>query len=719
MLERSEWIKGCEKNLRGGTVYLKNFRCAAKAEKAILEITALGVYEAKLNGERVGDFILAPGWTSYLNRLQVQSYDVTDMLKTENSLEVTVGQGWRAIANKRDGSGFLGYRDTALIAELTLVYADGRTESIVTDSSWTARESKLRYTNIYDGDIYDATFKAGSARHCICVDLEKDMLIPQEGEKIVEHERMPALQIIKTPVGETVIDFGQNMTGYVEFKIKGVPGAQAAVSHGETLDRDGNFYNANYRSARAQIKFTCDGEEYTYKSALTFFGFRYIRLENWPDEIKKENFTAVVVHSDIRRTGYFECSDEAVNRLFKNIIWGQKGNFLDVPTDCPQRDERLGWTGDAQAFVRTASLNFDVERFFKKWLHDLAADQGRDGCVPHVIPNIFDDMGGSSAWSDAAVICPWEIYRTYGDKAVLEDQFDSMKAWIDWMRERSENGRRSGGSHFGDWLGLDSPEGSYKGATPEDLIATAYYKYSTELFIKAAHALGRDVAEYENIPAEAAKAFRREYMENGRVKNATQTACVLALYFDITDDRAATAAQLNELVKRAGHLETGFVGTPYLLHALSDNGYAETAYDLLLRREYPSWLYPISKGATTVWEHWDGIKPDGTMWSTDMNSFNHYAYGAVADWMYGAAAGINSDPDRPGFEHIIFRPVTDRRLDFVKASIDTRRGTVASEWRRENGRIKYIFTVPEGCCASAVIGGEKHEVGAGTHEFLE
>ena len=719
MLERSEWIKGCEKNLRGGTVYLKNFRCAAKAEKAMLEITALGVYEAKLNGERIGDFILAPGWTSYLNRLQVQSYDVTDMLKTENSLEVTVGQGWRAIANKRDGSDFLGYRDTALIAELTIVYADGTAESIVTDSSWTARESKLRYTNIYDGDIYDATFKAGSARHCICVDLEKDMLIPQEGEKIVEHERMPALQVIKTPAGETVIDFGQNMTGYVEFRIKGTPGAQATVSHGETLDRDGNFYNANYRSARAQIKFTCDGEEHTYKSALTFFGFRYIRLENWPDEIKKENFTAVVVHSDIRRTGYFECSDEAVNRLFKNIIWGQKGNFLDVPTDCPQRDERLGWTGDAQVFVRTASLNFDVERFFKKWLRDLAADQGRDGCVPSVIPNISDDMGGSSAWSDAAVICPWEIYRTYGDKAVLEEQFDSMKAWIDWMRERSENGRRSGGSHFGDWLGLDSPEGSYKGATPEDLIATAYYKYSTELFIKAAHALGRDVAKYENIPAEAAAAFRREYMENGRVKNATQTACVLALYFDITDDRAATATQLNELVKRAGHLETGFVGTPYLLHALSDNGYAETAYDLLLRREYPSWLYPISKGATTVWEHWDGIKPDGTMWSTDMNSFNHYAYGAVADWMYGAAAGINSDPDRPGFEHIIFRPVTDRRLDFVKASIDTRRGTVASEWRRENGRIKYIFTVPEGCGASVVIGGEKHEVGAGTHEFFE
>lgn len=719
MLERSEWIKSCEKNLRGGTVFLKEFRCDKPVRKAVLEITALGVYEAKLNGGRVGDFILAPGWTSYAHRLQVQSYDVTDLIKAENSLEVTVGQGWRAVSNRRGSSDFLGHRDTALIAELTVFYADGSEESIVTDGSWTARESKLRYTHIYNGDIYDATFKAGKARHCICVDLERDFLIPQEGEKITEHERISAMQITETPAGETVIDFGQNITGYVEFKIKGVPGAQATVSHGETLDRDGNFYNANYRSARAQIKFTCDGEEHTYKSALTFFGFRYIRLENWPDEIKKENFTAVVVHSDIRRTGYFECSDEAVNRLFKNIIWGQKGNFLDVPTDCPQRDERLGWTGDAQVFVRTASLNFDVERFFKKWLRDLAADQGRDGCVPHVIPNIFDDMGGSSAWSDAAVICPWEIYRTYGDKAVLEEQFDSMKAWIDWMRERSENGRRSGGSHFGDWLGLDSPEGSYKGATPEDLIATAYYKYSTELFIKAAHALGRDVAEYENIPAEAAKAFRREYMENGRVKNATQTACVLALYFDITDDRAATAGQLNELIERAGHLETGFVGTPYLLHALSENGYKKTAYDLLLRREYPSWLYPISKGATTVWEHWDGIKPDGTMWSADMNSFNHYAYGAVADWMYGAAAGINADPERPGFEHIIFRPVTDERLNFVRASIDTRRGTVKSEWRRENDGIKYIFTVPEDSTASVIIGEETHDVGAGVHEIFE
>ena len=291
-----------------------------------------------------------------------------------------------------------------------------------------------------------------------------------------------------------------------------------------------------------------------------------------------------------------------------------------------------------------------------------------------------------------------------------------MKAWIDWSVSSSETAGAPAAPTSATGLG-STPRRAATRLTPEDLIATAYYKYSTELFIKAAHALGRDVAEYENIPAEAAAAFRREYMENGRVKNATQTACVLALYFDITDDRAATATQLNELVKRAGHLETGFVGTPYLLHALSDNGYAETAYDLLLRREYPSWLYPISKGATTVWEHWDGIKPDGTMWSTDMNSFNHYAYGAVADWMYGAAAGINSDPDRPGFEHIIFHPVTDRRLDFVKASIDTRRGTVASEWRRENGRINIFSPSPRAAALRSLSAGKARSRSGHTQVF--
>lgn len=718
LLERAKWIKGLVGNSSGATVYLKNFECKKPIKAAKLDITALGVYEAVLNGKRVGDFVLAPGWTSYTNRIQVQSYDVTEYLKNANELEVTVAQGWRSLLGKQGGFKSLGYQDTALIAELAVEYTDGTFECIATDDSWVARESKLRYTNIYNGDIYDSTYVPDTAKACFEVEIDKKILIPCEGEKITEHERIPAVELIKTPAGETVADFGQNMTGVIEFKIRGEHGKEVAVSCGEVLDSSGNFYNENYRGAKAQIRFICGGGEQTYKSRLSFFGFRYIRLENWSADVKKEDFTAVVIHSDIKRTGYFECGNSLVNQLFKNIIWGQKSNFLDVPTDCPQRDERLGWTGDAQVFIRTASLNFDVERFFKKWLHDLGVDQTREGSVPSVIPKLDeDDVGGSAAWSDAAVICPWWIYRTYGDKTVLEEQFDSMKAWIDWMRKRSKNGLRDEGEHFGDWVGLDAPAGSYKGSTSERLIATAYYKYSTELFIKAAHVIGRDVSEYENIPDEAAAAFRREYMENGRLKNATQTGCVLALYFGITDCPENTATQLNELIKECGHLKTGFVGTPYLLHALSENGYLNTAYELLLRQEYPSWLYPITKGATTIWEHWDGIKPDGTMWSKDMNSFNHYAYGAVGDWLYCVAAGINTCEEEAGFKHIIFSPAVDRRLGYVKASIDTRNGKVASEWSVDGDNVKYTLTVPENSTATAIIGNEAYELSSGVHTF--
>ncbi len=712
----AQWIKNRYSGFCGGTVYKKDFECDKKIKKAALEATALGVYEVHLNGERVGDFILAPGWTAYEHRLQVQSYDVTDYINENNSIEITVGQGWRFRSTKRESNEYLGHRDMALLACIHIEYEDGSQQDVVTDSSWLVRESKLRYSNIYNGDIYDATYTAQEVLPAVEVPMTKDFLIPQEGEKIVENERIGAKEIIITSSGETVIDFGQNLTGYVEFAIQGKAGDEAVIRHAEVLDRDGNFYTDNYRGAKAEIRFICDGESHVYKPALSFFGFRYIKLENWPDEVKKENFTAIVVHSEMRRTGHFKCSDEMLNKLYENIIWGQKGNFLDIPTDCPQRDERLGWTGDAQVFVRTASYNFDVERFFKKWLHDLAADQFDDGRVPHIIPNSFSyfDDGASAAWADAAVICPWQMYLTYGSKDIVSDQYESMKQWIDWMHEHSKDGLRDRDGHFGDWLGLDAHEGSYKGSTDENLIATAYFSYSSALFLKMAEILGKDTREYSYLPELAASAFRREYMENGRLKVPTQTACALALYFNLTDDPQETAKQLNELVKESGHLMTGFVGTPYILHALSENGYAETAYDLMLRREYPSWLYPITKGATTMWEHWDGIKPDGSMWSEDMNSFNHYAYGAVADWMFGAMAGINIDAENPAFKHIVFHPLTDSRITWVDAAIDSRFGEVRSKWSTENGETTYEFTVPEGCTATVILGEKSFEIGSGT-----
>ncbi len=721
----AQWIKSPKPAVDREVVFSRNFKVKKELVSASFEVTALGVYLARINGERVGDFILAPGWTSYKHRLQVDTYDVTDMIKENNVITLGVAPGWKASTyfGMHSGDWQLGFREMAALCALTLKYADGETEIITSGGDWTCENGKTVYSTIYNGYIHDPAFVDISPSQAAVFSKDKKILLDRQGEKVVEQERLEPKEIIITPKGETVLDFGQNMTGYVEFRIKGNKGERAVISHAEVLDAEGNFYTDNLRSARAQAIFLCDGKEHVYKSEYNFFGFRYIRLENWSDEIKKENFTAIVVHSDMKRTGCFECSDERVNKLFSNIIWGQKSNFLDVPTDCPQRDERLGWTGDAQVFVKTASYNYDVERFFTKWLADLRADQTDWGTVPSVIPNVFSpDDNCSAAWADASTICPWQIYQTYANTDILKDSLESMKKYIEYIEEHSFDGIWSRSWHFGDWLNLDgsSPEDCSKG-TEKSLIATAYYIYSSDILAKTMVICGEDDSEVRAKRDASIAAFRREFMENGRIKPefATQTACVLAVYFGISDDVAETAKQLNELVTECGHLKTGFVGTPYLLHALSDNGYAETAYSLLLREEYPSWLFSVKMGATTIWEHWDSVREDGTMWSTSMNSFNHYAYGSVADWLYGDAAGIKIDEKRPGFEHVIFAPLTDSRLTYVKASIDSRKGLVKSEWKTENGKTVYTFTVPEGVDATVILGGEETKIGAGVTEIVK
>ena len=722
----AQWIK-CPKAERDcEIVFTKEFNIKKEVVSASFEVTSLGVYLARINGERVGDFILAPGWTSYKKRLQVDTYDVTDMLKeNKNKIALGVAPGWKAFNyfGMHSGDSMLGFNEVAAICALTVEYADGETEIITSGGDWKCENGKTIYSNLYNGYIYNPAFVDINPCNAIVFSKDRKILLDRQGEKVVEQERLSPVEIIITPKGETVLDFGQNMTGYVEFKIKGNKGEKATISHAEVLDAEGNFYTDNLRSAKAQAVFICDGKEHTYKSEYNFFGFRYIRLENWSDEVKKENFTAIVIHSDMKRTGYFECSDERVNKLFSNIIWGQKGNFVDVPTDCPQRDERLGWTGDAQVFVKTASYNFDVERFFTKWLADLRADQTDWGSIPHVIPGVFGpDDNCSAAWADASTICPWQIYQTYGNTDILKDSLESMKKYIEFIEEHSFDGIWCRSWHFGDWLNLDgsSPEDCSKG-TEKDLIATAYYIYSSNILAKTMALCGEDNAELLEKREKSILAFRREYMENGRIKSeyATQTACVLAVHFGISDDIAETAKQLNELVTECGHLKTGFVGTPYLLHALSDNGYSETAYSLLLREEYPSWLFSVKMGATTIWEHWDSVREDGTMWSTSMNSFNHYAYGSVADWLYGDAAGIKIDEDRPGFESITFAPLTDSRLTYVKASIESRKGLVKSEWKTENGKTVYTFTVPDGVDAKVILGGETTKIGAGVTEIVK
>ncbi|MBQ8209448.1 MAG: family 78 glycoside hydrolase catalytic domain [Clostridia bacterium] len=720
----AQWIKSAKIVENGSVEFTRELNITKPVKAATLEATAYGVYEIEINGKRVGDYIFAPGWTSYQHRLQVETYDITSMLGEKNTIRVGVAGGWKT-PNFFNGAKYhhshLGVGETAIIAALEIEYTDGTSEIIYTDENWLCSKDKTVYSHIYNGYTYDATFIDDKPVPALPFPCYMDNLMDRVGEKITEHEHLPVKEIITTPKGETVLDFGQNMTGYVQFRIKGNKGEKAVIRHAEVLDAEGNFYNDNYRSAKAEAAFICDGEEHIFKPAYNFFGFRYIKLENWSDEVKAENFTAIVVHSDIKRTGYFECSDERINKLFSNIIWGQKGNFLDVPTDCPQRDERLGWTGDAQVFIKTASYNYDVEKFFIKWLGDLRADQTYWGAVPHVIPNTFRaDDECSAAWADASTVCPWQIYQTYGNKQILEDSLKSMRDYLEYIEHHSWENIWAQGNHFGDWLNLDgsSPEDCSHG-TDKDLIATAFFIYSSELYMKSCAVCGKEADTIPELRAKSIVAFRNKYMKDGRIlpEYATQTACVLACHFGISDNIPETAKQLNELVTECGHLKTGFVGTPYLLHALSDNGYTKTAYDILLREEYPSWLFSVKMGATTIWEHWDSMREDGSMWSTSMNSFNHYAYGSVADWLYGDAAGIKIDESKPAFEHIIFAPVTDERLDYVKASIESRHGAVKAEWKRENGVVTYTFTVPEGCTATVVLNGKETEISAGEHRF--
>lgn len=687
---QAAWIQAAEELGSVCPVFKKEWKLEKKVQRAELYLTALGVYRAELNGKKVSAYVLAPGWTSYQKRLQYQQYDITELLEEENALTVTVGKGWFSSPMPgwfdSEDKARRAAQPTGIWGEIQVSYEDGTEEILPTDDSWLYGESGIRFSEIYDGETCDAGFVTPEWKRVRTFSWPTDILIPQEGEEIREMERIAAKSVFRTPAGETVVDFGQEVTGYVEFTVDAAGGEQIRLLHGEVLDQDGNFYNANYRSAKAEIRYTCRSGKQTWHPVLTFFGFRYVKLAEFPGEPSPEQFTAIAVYSDIRRTGSLRCSDDSLNQLFSNIAWGQKGNFLDVPTDCPQRDERLGWTGDAQVFVKTASYQFDVERFFRKWLRDMAADQRADGGIGQVIPDYLPDGAPSAAWGDAAVICPWQIYQTYGNAEVLKEQFACMKRWVDYITSVTTTEYLwTGGVHFGDWLGLDAPSGSYQGSSRVDFIASAFYAHSTELVIKAGKVIGEDVAGYEALHQNIVAAFRTHYPVY-----LTQTEHILAVWFGLAEDPQQAADALAEMVRKNGcRMSTGFVGTPYLLHVLSDYGHADVAYSLLLRKEYPSWLYPVEKGATTIWEHWDGIMEDGSFWSTDMNSFNHYAYGAVADWVYEKAAGIQIPEDAPGFARVKIEPHPDKRLGWLEASIDTRHGKISSKWTYTDEGVRY------------------------------
>ena len=717
---KAKWIKSIRDMGEIAPVFSKEFSFEhekfSHIKKAVLSITALGIYEAKINGKRVSDYVLAPGWTTYKKRLQYQQYDVTELLEETNQLLVTVGKGW--YRSNLNGSMLEEQKasPSGLLAQLEIVYTDGHAEIIHTDESWKVSESEIRFSEIYDGEICD-----GSIRPLLDEQTEEfegpwDTLIPQEGEKIIEHESLAVARIIVTPKGERVIDFGQEITGYVEVTVDAKRGEQVKLSHGEVFDQEGNFYNENYRNAKALFHYICKDGVQTYHPRLTFYGFRYVRIDEFPGGIEKatpENFRAIAVYSDIKRTGYLNSSNPILNKFFNNVIWSQKCNFLDIPTDCPQRDERLGWTGDAQIFVRAAAQNFDVEKFFDKWMGCLRAEQFDDGYVGYMIPDTYQFPNSPAAWGDAAVICPWEIYMAYGEPRILEKNFEAMKKWINYISNHTKKENLwTGCQQFGDWLALDREEGEFSGKSRHDFIASAYYAYSTSLVVKAGKVLGEDVSNYERLYQNIVKAFQEEFSTC-----TTQTECALAIHFRLAKDCKAVSDQLAQMVKEAGmQITTGFVGTPYLLHALSDFGHSDVAYALLLREKFPSWLYPVHKGATTVWEHWNGIQEDGTFPSVEnMNSFNHYAYGAVVDWVYSVAGGIKPIVEAPGYEKVRIAPIPDERLEWLKVSIDTRRGMISSDWRKEDGFWRYEITTPVD--AEIIISDKVHKVHPGTYYF--
>lgn len=714
-LKSAQWIKAPNKDTDKCPVFYKSFKLKQNVKAAKVFITARGVFSFTVNGVDPSDHCLAPGCTTYETYTQYFEYDIKALLKTNNRIEIQWASGWylgRILQRKPE----LRPREQGVIAAVVITYQDGSEEVICTDSSWNYGYGKLISSDIYDGAIYDATKRLTNAGKVkIAENNIKSVLCRHKGELIKEHERFKPISIITTPKGETVLDFGQNIAGFLEVTLTAKRGERLSVSFAEILDKNGNFYNENYRTARCCYDYTCTDGAQTFKPVLTFYGFRYIRIDRFPDiELDPDMFTAIAVYSDMKRTGHIKTSDPLLNKLFENIIWGQKGNYLDIPTDCPQRDERLGWTGDTQAFITAASYNFDVRKFFNKWLYDVKVTQTSDGRIPDVIPVAFVSNCGKAGWGDAVTIVPWQLYLTYGDIKPVKSLLPAMKKWISHIQSESNEEYLWDPKNFQycDWLELNAGFGEYKGKSRDIIIASAYYTNTVDIVRKACKLLGEDSKYYDSLYNN----IKEKYIGSFENDLNTQTECVVTLQFGLCKDNQAVANRLAELIKNNGNaMDTGFLGTRAILRVLSENGYNELAYDLILRKEYPSWLYSVTKGATTIWEHWDGIKPDGTLWPADMNSYNHYAYGAVADWMYEYCAGIKTVETAPGFERILFKPMPSDRLDHFEASIDTVKGKVISGWRREDGRFKYFVTTPSP--ATALIDGKEYELAPGTYEF--
>ena len=728
MIKKAKWIRT---NTDMGTVcpiFSKDIHTKKGLICATAYVTAMGVYDLLINDEKIGNAVMTPGWTSCTHRVQYQTYDITkQMTKENNTVKIHCAPGWASglVYYHKDGE-FMTQRRLAdhigVLALIVLEYNDGSLEQVSTDETWDVYTSSVIKSQMYNGETIDLTANEEYVGNASFDNAFDDVeVFEQVGEYIREQERVAAKEYIVTPKGERVIDFGQNLAGYVEIRIKGKKGDRVVITHAEVLDKDGNFYTKNYRDAESRNEYILSGEEDVLKPRFTFRGYRYIRIDEYPfDTVDQDSFTSVAIYSDMKRRGNFVCGDEKINQLYSNIIWGQRSNFVDVPTDCPSRSGRQGWSGDAHVFCRTAAINYDASRFFKKWLGDMRVEQRETGAIPDVIPDHFRFDGMSSAgWGDAAVICPWELYLATGDISFLRDNLDMMKKWIECVREYGdeEYGWVNHKRCYGDWLAMDAGDDIYKGATQADLIGGAFFAYSTSLMIKTCKALGEDTEYYQELYGKVRTHFRACFMRDGMpvlynkydalssdrpVKAVTQTSITLILKFGLCDEheRPMLAKKLVELIRENGNkITTGFLGTPYILHVLSENGYSDVAYELLFQEENPSWLFSVNHGATTMWEHWDSIKEDGTFWSDDMNSFNHYVYGSVYDWIFGVCAGITVNEEGAGYKCVNIRPTPCRKMGFADTTIETSGGTLRSAWRYNGDDIRFDIAVPNGTVA--------------------
>ena len=715
----------------------RGFALTGKPVRARLYVTARGLFEAWINGRRVGNDYFAPGWTEYKKRIPYHVYDVTDLLRAgNNAFGAILGDGWYA--------GYLVWRDNhflygdqlSLLAQLEIEFSDGRRETVATGPEWKTSFGPILASDIYHGETVDARrempgwsspeFDDTAWTPAITVPPPKAALVARRGQPVRRQEKLAVVAQTEPFFGIHVFDLGQNMVGWARLKFRAPAGQTVTIRYAEMLNADGTLYTANLRSAKCTDVYTCKGgSEEVFEPHFTFHGFRYVELTGLTEKPATTDVTGVVLHSDIPQTGTFECSDPLVNRLQKNIEWGQKGNFLEVPTDCPQRDERLGWTGDAQVFIRTACFNRDVAAFFGKWGIDMMDAQHADGALPHVVPDVLrDGSGGCAAWSDAVVICPWTIYLCYGDTRILERQYDSMAAWVEW-RVRTSRDLINASACFGDWLAIDIAEGDPgRSPTPRDLIATAYFAHTAGILSRTAAILGRkaDASKYAGLHRRVKAAFNREFVSPvGRVVGDTQTGYLLALGFDLLpkSKQAHAVEQLVLLIEsRKWKLSTGFVGTPLLAPVLTRYGRPDVAYRLLMQKEYPSWLYTVLQGATTMWERWNSYTREKGFGDAGMNSFNHYAYGAIGEWIYSTVAGLDIDPDCPGYKHIVVRPQPGGGLTWAKGELMTRHGKAACAWAIEGQKLNVIVTIPPNTSATVTLPGKKPvHVVAGAHRF--